>query len=363
MRKFKVLPILQRLLDKFSFSSDSLPADVKKWNDFLFHINACFVDFEQERYLLAGIVKDVDQQKNDEIKYALNKQLKMLSKQAGMSEVAASIFHNIGNILNSAVVSLGMLQEKMTESQLLKLKKIANLLEEGVNKKEYILSGEKGNLIPKYISRLSDVLLDKQKEIAQDVEKIEKHIQHINSIVLMQNDMSGTTGIIERVSAEELLEQAIQISYDVTVENVVQIKKRFQFKKDLLIDRTKALQILANLLNNAKQAVMAHQKQVIKKIDIETRESAEKGFFEIQVSDNGVGVEKEVIHKIFSIRYTTKKNGHGFGLHMSAIAAHDMGGKLMVESPGLNQGAVFTLMLPITPEKDNQNVVRLDKDN
>ncbi|GEM_PF-6217504 len=493
MQKSTVLPVFQRLLDKFSYNADTLPLDIKKWNDFLIHVNASFVDFEQERYLLersmelssaeylevqeqfkeaesiahighwsyhsardivfwskeiyaiyglnesnilhghlktmeyiyeedrpkfskffelalaegkpfeielriyfqidrsirwimmkckpklistenseqhtrsynlSGIVMDIDQQKKNEKKLKeLNIQLVELSRRAGMSEVASSVLHNVGNILNSACVSLVVIQEKTKADRLLKLKEIAKMLEVGVEKKEYIFSDEKGALIPHYLSGLSDVLLTKQKEVALELEKLEKHLQHITSIVLMQNEIGGFSGVIEQVSVDELLEQVIQMSYDIAMENVVQVTKRFQYKGELLINKTKVLQILVNLLSNAKHAVMMNKSENAKKIDIETRETSKKGFLEIQVADNGVGIEKEAMSKIFSVGYTTKKNGHGLGLHMSAIAAGEMGGKIIVESPGLNQGAVFTLILPITCPKDEHNVIRTHKDD
>lgn len=284
----------------------------------------------------------------------LNVQLLEYARRAGMSEVAASVLHNIGNILNSANVSLVVIQEKITDDRLLKLKEIATLLESGVEEKKYILSDEKGKLIPDYLSKLSDVLLVRQKEIAQELTQLDTHLQHINSIVLMQNDIAGFEGVIEQVSIEELLNQAIQLSYQSARENAVQITQRLYFKDDLKINKAKTLQILVNLLNNAKQAFTLNPIQTAKKIDIETRQSTQQGFFEIQVSDNGMGIEKESMSRIFSMGYTTKKNGHGLGLHMSAISAHELGGKIMVESPGLNQGAVFTLTLPIMCINGNQ---------
>lgn len=278
----------------------------------------------------------------------LNMQLIEFARRAGMSEVAESVLHNIGNILNSTNVTLVSMKEKMISDRLLRLKEIANLLEVGVEKKKYIFSDEQGKLIPPYLSRLSDLLLSQQKEVVQELEKLDTHLQHITSIVLMQNEIAGFADISEKISTEELLKQAIQISGDVDAKNHVKITHRVQFKSDLLINRAKVLQILVSLLNNSKKALMLNLSPVPKKIEVEICRSLEKEFFEIRVSDNGIGIEKEAVNKIFSIKYMDKKIGQGFGLHMSAIAAREMNGKLMVESPGLNQGAVFTLFLPLT---------------
>jgi signal transduction histidine kinase len=75
------------------------------------------------------------------------------------------------------------------------------------------------------------------------------------------------------------------------------------------------------------------------------------GCVRVQVKDNGIGIAPENLVKIFSHGFTTKKEGHGFGLHTCALAARDMGGSLVAESEGLGRGATFTLELPIAAAK------------
>lgn len=302
------------------------------------------------RFNLSGIIMDIDQQKKNEAKLReLNAQLVEMARRAGMSEVAISVLHNIGNILNSAGVSLAVMRGKMMTDRALKLKEVAHLLEEGIAKKIYVFPDEKGHLISKYLNELSKILMTNQQEIKDELDNLDGYFKHITSIVLMQHELSGRAGIHEKITVQDLLEQAVQMCYDVGTENVVKINKHYEFNTEILINRTKALQIVVNLLSNAKQAAVMCGMQPDKKIDIHTQQSTKKGFFDIVVSDNGVGIEKEAMKKIFMMGYTTKKDGHGFGLHMSAIAAHELGGKLAASSPGLNQGAVFTLTLPIHP--------------
>ena len=66
---------------------------------------------------------------------------------------------------------------------------------------------------------------------------------------------------------------------------------------------------------------------------------------EITITDNGIGIRKENLLKIFSQGFTTKPQGHGFGLHASANAAREMGGRLTAQSEGEKQGATFILSL------------------
>jgi signal transduction histidine kinase len=68
----------------------------------------------------------------------------------------------------------------------------------------------------------------------------------------------------------------------------------------------------------------------------------------ISVMDNGVGISQNNLTRIFNHGFTTKKDGHGFGLHSGALAAREMGGSLNVHSDGSGQGATFTLELPVS---------------
>jgi signal transduction histidine kinase len=62
------------------------------------------------------------------------------------------------------------------------------------------------------------------------------------------------------------------------------------------------------------------------------------------------GFHQENLIRIFSHGFTTRKDGHGFGLHSGALAAREMGGRLSVQSEGPGRGATFTLELPLHPE-------------
>ena len=68
----------------------------------------------------------------------------------------------------------------------------------------------------------------------------------------------------------------------------------------------------------------------------------------IEVIDNGSGILQEDLTKIFSYGFTTKKEGHGFGLHSSSLSAHELGGTLKAYSEGLGKGAKFVLTIPLS---------------
>ena len=111
-------------------------------------------------------------------------------------------------------------------------------------------------------------------------------------------------------------------------------------------DRHKVLQILINLLRNAKHAmdeVNECERRMVIRVAMTSPD-----WVKISVTDNGMGIPAEHVPKIFNHGFTTKKEGHGFGLHSGANAAKEMGGRLTGRSDGPDRDAEFTLELPTT---------------
>jgi C4-dicarboxylate-specific signal transduction histidine kinase len=117
------------------------------------------------------------------------------------------------------------------------------------------------------------------------------------------------------------------------------------------LDKHKMLQILVNLIKNATDALRQSDRNDKVLSAIIAAEGANQ--VRIAIRDNGLGIDPENLTRIFAHGFTTKKEGHGFGLHSSAVAAHEMGGSLNVASDGLGQGATFTLTLPVAPVTRN----------
>jgi signal transduction histidine kinase len=111
------------------------------------------------------------------------------------------------------------------------------------------------------------------------------------------------------------------------------------------------IQILVNLVSNAVHALEVrapHERRLHLRIRRSDRQE-----IAIEVRDNGVGIPREVLGRIFQHGFTTRKNGHGFGLHNSANAAQQMKGRLTAHSDGPDQGARFVLQLPVQFVEEN----------
>ena len=110
------------------------------------------------------------------------------------------------------------------------------------------------------------------------------------------------------------------------------------------------LQILVNLITNAKYALSVSEKQEKLLVIRSYRHGKDK--LRIDVEDNGVGIPQNNLAKIFRHGFTTRESGHGFGLHSSALAARKMGGSLIAHSDGTEHGATFTLELPLRKQHE-----------
>jgi signal transduction histidine kinase len=110
------------------------------------------------------------------------------------------------------------------------------------------------------------------------------------------------------------------------------------------IDRPQLIRLITNLIKNALQAIEDSKEPLI---EIEVNET-EKSVI-IKVKDNGVGVQKDNINRIFEPQFTTKTSGMGLGLSMVKKIVDNHNGKIEIQSE-LNSYTTFTITLPKTIE-------------
>lgn len=162
----------------------------------------------------------------------------------------------------------------------------------------------------------------------------------------MQQAYATMIGVVEPLEPASLMEDALRMNADALARHEVQVVRDFKFTPPVLGERGKILQILINLIRNAKFA--CDEEAAAEKI-VTLRIAAEAGQVRLSVEDNGVGIPAENLTRIFAHGFTTRAHGHGFGLHSSANAAREMKGALTVFSAGPGRGATFTLQLPAAP--------------
>jgi C4-dicarboxylate-specific signal transduction histidine kinase len=165
----------------------------------------------------------------------------------------------------------------------------------------------------------------------------------MKSVIAAQQSYAKTTGISEVCCIEDIVDTALAISEAALKNASIVVATEFAGVEPALLDRHQVLQILINLISNAKHAVQENDVGN-RKIAITTVQR--DGCFTLEISDNGIGIEAEDFPMIFNHGFTTKKTGHGFGLHNCANAAREMDGSLVAHSDGPGAGARFILTLP-----------------
>lgn len=267
-----------------------------------------------------------------------------MSRRAGMAEVASGLLHNIGNVLTSANVSVRLLAERVQASRIPGLSKAAALFrEQGANLPQFLTQDVRGRQLPVYLENLATHLISEQQLVADELNKLGQGVEHMMEILDSQRQIANTPAMIESMSLVRLARSAVTLVESSLIRHGVRIEESLHEDANVYIDHSRALQILVNLLTNAKDACRMAEKPD-KLIRVRTRVSGPSATIEIE--DSGVGIAPENLTRMFSGRFTTKEKGRGIGLHFSAIAAADMGGKIEARSEGPGRGATFVLTLP-----------------
>ena len=264
-----------------------------------------------------------------------------------MAEVATGVLHNVGNVLNSVNTSAGVLSERLRSSKVSGVARISEMLEEHKDDLGNFFTQEnRGSRLADYLKMLSLHLSEDQALVLKELHELTRNIDHIKEIVAMQQNYAKAAGVVEKLSVPPLVEDALRMHTAALARHAVRIVKQFGDVPEIEVDKHKVIQILINLVSNAKYALDEAAGEKVLTVGISRNGG---GRIRIFVRDNGMGVAAENLTRIFAHGFTTRKTGHGFGLHTGALAAKEMGGSLTVQSEGPGKGATFILELPVRP--------------
>jgi PAS domain S-box-containing protein len=305
-------------------------------------------DAEGEPVHFVSQIQDITERKEAEAALnVMHTELLEASRRAGMAEVATSVLHNVGNVLNSVNIACSVAAGKIRTSRIGSVKKTADLLEENAGDlAAFVAEDPRGRKLPGFLRTLAGKLEEEQSEVLQELQGLGKNIDHIKQIVAMQQAYAKTACLAEAVNAADLVEDSLRMNADALMRHEVEVIREYDEVPRITVEKHKAVQVLVNLIRNAKQAC-DDAGTAAKKVTLRVANGS--GSVRVSVTDNGVGIPPGNLTRIFAHGFTTKPNGHGFGLHGAALAAQEMGGSLTVRSDGEGAGATFILELPVTP--------------
>lgn len=272
----------------------------------------------------------------------IHKQLLLASREAGRAEVATSILHNAGNLLNSVSTSVATLIGEGTEQPVALLQKIVRLIDSHRQDLGAFFESNKGQSVLNALGQVSEVFSSSQNVFEEELKRVADQVAHLSVIVSQQNDFAKIERFDEPTDLNALMRQAVDM---IGLRNMRLrlVEELRQGLPQVVLNRHKALQILFNLLKNAVESLHGIDREP----EIIVRTSQARDSVSMEISDNGAGIQKEIMLRIFNSGFTTKPRGNGFGLHASANLAQELGGRLVAFSKGPGSGATFTLWLPL----------------
>jgi|GEM_PF-2979656 len=278
----------------------------------------------------------------------LQSQLAETARSAGMAEIANGVLHNIGNVLNSVNVSAQLSAEHLQTLPVEKLDRVAVLLKDKkAEMGESWTSFEGLTALPDLLMQIASTLNSHRESIRNELRHLEEHIDFVKQIVQSQQSFSRQGGMHQDVSAVEVFETACKFVVCQQHHNRIRIERQFEFVGNLRTNKGKLLQILSNYVKNGLEAVhecVSGQPTLL----IATRLLPDDKV-EFSVTDNGHGIDAATLENIFRHGFTTKADGHGFGLHSAACAAKEMNGSVAVHSDGPGRGTRFCVRVPLSP--------------
>jgi signal transduction histidine kinase len=301
---------------------------------------------EQLRQANEGLEQRVEE-RTRELK-TVHGQLIQTARQAGMAEIATNVLHNVGNVLNSVYTSSQLARDRVGDLKVEQVSKVATLLDERqADLATFLTEDARGRNVMPFLSKLGQNLVKEREEILTLLADVGRYTEHIGDIVKVQQNHARTPRMNEPVHLSALVDDALRINAAALTRHHVKEVRQLPYLPPVMTDKHKVLMILVNLISNAKYAM--DDKPEAQRILTVKLELPAPDRVRIEVQDNGVGIAEEMATRIFQYGFTTRKDGHGFGLHSSAVAAQELGGSLTLHSEGLGRGATFTLELPYQP--------------
>ncbi|MBP5106308.1 DAHL domain-containing protein [Pseudomonas protegens] len=273
------------------------------------------------------------------------------ARQAGMAEIATNVLHNVGNVLNSVNICSEVLSRTLRSSKAQGLGKAMQLINQHQDDLgRFFTEDDKGKLLPGYLNQLVEAIATEQQGMGEELAQLARSVDHIKEIVATQQSYAGASRLIEPLRVAELIEDALRMNSGALARHQVTVVKDFGPLPPVMGDKHRMLLILINLISNAKYA-MSNLDDHSRTLTLSAR-VLDGQTLSISVKDEGEGIPAENLTRIFSHGFTTRKDGHGFGLHSCALAAMEMGGQLNVHSDGPGLGATFTLDIPLISAED-----------
>lgn len=274
----------------------------------------------------------------------LHHELLVTAQQAGRAEIATSVLHNIGNVLTGAFIDLEGLRRETGGKLAKRAGQLAALLKDQHDLAKFIAEDQRGRDLPRFLGLFLEELLAADHRDGVRTERLVSALGLVRDTLAVQQSYANARPVVQALDLAHEVDQMLLLHTTTLEKRGVRVVRSFAQVPQIHADRSKLGHVVANLLKNALESLDA--------VPLETRSlhlhlrRHNDGTIELGVQDNGAGIAADVRDRMFSYGFTTKPDGHGFGLHWCANAMKEMGGTIRVDSAGPGLGAVFILTFP-----------------
>lgn len=268
------------------------------------------------------------------------------ARKAGIAEMTTGVLHNIGNILNSVTISTGQIRRVIEQSKSARLGKVVTLVEKTDKPlTEFITVDPRGKLVPIFLSELERSLREEKQLLTKESESLLHQIQLMDQAVTLEQSYAGRLSREENVDIPDLVDNTIQLLEAGLLKRSIRLEKDYRGQVRCRTVPFQLVHVLTNLLRNASEALNEKRGERIIKVSV----AYQGDQVVIRVTDNGVGIDPENLNRLFTYGFTTKSDGHGFGLYSCRLAMRELGGDIWAESQGKGKGSTFIMQVPKNP--------------
>ncbi len=314
-------------------------------------------------YAVHTISYDITDSKRAEEKIRiLNKELKLLVEdrtaelkearkdiikkeyKSELADITTGTLHNVKNILSSVKTSSDFMRKILHGDSLTGFKRANEMLRENIgNIENFICNDPKGKKLMEFYLKIEEVLDKEVQTTKKHMNRLREKVNAIENIVTTQQSYGGSIPVREHLEIIDIIEDALTMQMESIKNHSINVTKEHKRAPKINVEKTKLMHILINLINNAKDAMLGTPTE---KRSITISTDSDDSYVFIKVKDTGNGISSEDFNNIFTHGFTTKKDGHGFGLHSCASYMKEMHGEMWAESQGEGKGAEFVLKFP-----------------
>lgn len=271
----------------------------------------------------------------------------------GRLEILDTMLHNIGNAINSVTVGIGTIQENLAENKLTRrLLSLANAVKEHQDDfSDYVKNDPRGQKVAPFIVALADDFSRYNEELAKTVSRVSERAAHIIGITRVENPVSTRSVYTRIINLKEAIGNAVAVLEKPLRECHIQISIDCDnAPEEISTQEGRFHQMLVDLIKNSIEAIsdlkVAGGQE--NKSFIRIKSYVDSGSLIIEITDNGIGIEKGKFDLIFRPGYTTRSSESGLGLHSVANFVSGCRGQIQALSDGIGKGTTMRVSLPLS---------------